>query len=142
MSEKKEVKEVKVKKNFEGTTKITIGKKEYDIVKKGFEQARQIPRLLKWLTKYVIPAMDNLDGLEISESISTRDIFRLIGVLGDTLDDNALADLYILVIGCSQDEMAEYFDLNVLIDAVVCLWSSESVYREVISRFFSTTPSE
>jgi len=127
---------------FKDTTTIELGNKTFDIVKKGGAQARQIPILIKWLSKYVLPSIGKLDGIEISDKITTPTMLRLIGLLGETLDDEALTTLFKFVFGCSEAEVEKHFDLLLLVDAIVCLWESESVYREVVSRFFSTTQSE
>lgn len=118
------------------TTEIEVGEKTYDLNKKGRSQAEQISNLIRWLSKYgtdIAEEITNEDG-DVSVPGNTQEIFS---VLNGVVSADALIDLFVVVVGCSEKEADEHFDIIYLIDGVQALLMQER-YIKVINRFFST----
>lgn len=123
----------------EKTTVITVAGEEFDVVKRGYDQAEQVISLMRWLSKYGTPALEGARGEDGElEAENAEDVLGILGKVFEVLDPGALIDLYVLILGCSRDFAMEYFDIAVLIDAVITVYEEQPSFRKVFDRFFST----
>lgn len=118
-------------------TSIEVGGVEYELHKTGADQAKQISDLLNWLGSYG----EQLAGAVISEQDSEEALsalgstMGLIASIGKVSSQQALLDLFVVVIGCTKKVANEYFSVMKLVDGVEVLLSQEE-YAKVLNRFF------
>lgn len=118
---------------------VTVGEKEYPLIKRGRAQAEQVSQLLNWLSVY---GSDFFASVTDSEgNISLGSIPEIITKLAGVVNTNALMELYMLVTGCSMEEADEYFDIAQMIDVAIELFEKQPSFKKVINRFFSRKPS-
>lgn len=120
-------------------TKVTIGGKEYELIKTGYDQAVQISALGNWLGNYGLPVLDKLgkDGGEFGAD-SNSQLFSAILV---SLTPEALVTLFDVIIGCGLKDSKQYFDITVLIESIEVVWDRQVALRNLVNRFFSSTDS-
>ena len=118
---------------------ITIGEKDFNLIKTGRDQAEQVIAVGKWLSQYGLPALQMLADEE--GVIQVESGFELLGALIEHLTADALIDLFALVIGCTANFANKQFADDILIDAVELLYGSQPAFQKIIARFFSPTTS-
>lgn len=119
---------------------IKVGDSVYSVVKSGREQAKQVARLTKWLSKYGITAINSVKGKTVDGNDTAQTIEVMLELFG-ALSEDALLELFGLVTGCTQDEAEKYFDVADLIDAVVIVYEEQPSIRRLVERFFSVPAS-
>jgi hypothetical protein len=117
---------------------VEVGGKEYELVKRGYDQAAQVIQVGKWLTEYGMPVISTLDVEEEGE----RSYLDMFAKLFENLEPEALLSLFSVVIGCTQKVSKEYFDIGILIESITILWDNQPGIRSVVQRFFSSQSSE
>ncbi len=114
---------------------VTVGEKQYPVIKKGRAQAEQALAFSRWLSAYGSPIFAKFsEGQDIE---SGGDGIAFIGKILDSLTPDALIDLFAVLIGCSKDESEENFDVAVLIDVLIETYNRQPAVRRIIERFFS-----
>jgi hypothetical protein len=128
-------------------TKVTLGTKEYYLIKNGMAQASQMSELAKWLAKHGMPIFEALtdrsekaakENEENEKRTSTTDLFMIIL---DHVTPEALIDLFSVIVGCTRKMSEKYFDVGILMDATMVVWDNQPGIRRLVNRFFSTTDS-
>jgi len=115
---------------------ITVGEKEYELIKTGRDQAEQLVSFGRWLGKHVFPmfsSISNPDGTV--PEMNYQDIFKLIF---EGLDVDAVMELFILLVGCTRKEADKHFEIGVLFDSLTVVWENQPGLRRTLERFFST----
>ncbi len=120
-------------------TVFTIGEKEYNVVKKGVAQARQVSALGRWLSVYGAPAIRSFQADESMQNATTFDI--LVNLLG-LLSDEALLELFSMIFGCGMDEANEYFEVDMLVEGMISLYQNQPAIKRLANRFFSAPKSK
>lgn len=117
---------------------IEVGGKEYRIIKTGRAQAEQVIQLTRWISKYGIPALNsmNTDGIDAENGLA------FITTVVEQLDADALIDLFIVLVGCSEEDAEVYFDVAILIEVAIEVYNRQPALRRIIERFFSAQDSE
>lgn len=116
-------------------TTVTVGDKEYDLDKTGRSQAEQISNIIGWLSQYGNNISEEITDEEGNISLS-RNPFEVLAMMNKILSTDAMIELFVVVIGCTEEEAEEHFDIITLIDGVQAVLQQER-YRKVITRFFS-----
>lgn len=122
----------------EENTKFVIGGVEYDVVKRGFAQAKQISAATRFLAKHGAPALRKLSDGDFEKMGG----FELIVEVLSSLDENALVELFQLAFGMPRSAAEEEFDINILVDGLTATYNYSPSIRKLIDRFFSPTSSE
>jgi len=120
-------------------TEFVVDGQEFNVVKRGYGQAKQIAEFGRWLNRHGAPAIHKLtreDG-----GIEAPDTFRLVLALLDTLTPEAMIDLYCTVLGCEKELANEHFEVDVLVEALIALYHNQPAIQKAVSRFFSITVS-
>lgn len=116
---------------------VTVAGKDYLVVKSGREQATQVLKLTRWLRNYG-PALYN----EItSDDEVGKPGLAFIGRIIDALNEDALIDLFGVVVGCPAEVSEQHFDIAVLIESAIAVYEQQPAIRKLIDRFFSDSPS-
>jgi hypothetical protein len=118
---------------------VTVGEKEYQVIKTGRAQAEQVVLISRWISKYGFRALKNIskDGtVEVESGVD------FISQIIDNLTADALIELFVALIGCSKEDAEVYFDIAVLIDVLVEVYNNQPAVRKLIDRFFSGTQSQ
>jgi hypothetical protein len=113
---------------------------EFNVVKKGYGQAKQIAEFGRWLNRHGAPVIQKLTGED--GGLEAPDTFQLVLALLDTLTPEAMIDLYCTVLGCERELANQHFEIDILVDALVALYHNQPAIQKVVSRFFSITVSE
>ena len=92
--------------------KITVNEVEYELVKTGRAQAQQVAKFTGWLSRYGVKAAQSLQNTDESAG----GIGVILGFV-ENLNDDALIELFEIVIGCSREVAEVYFDVADLLDA-------------------------
>ena len=124
----------------EKSSVFEVGGKEFELVKRGREQAEQVIQLGKWLNQYGLPAVQDMASEEGEVKFSSG--FGMIGDIIEALSVDALIDLYVLALGCSAAFANKNFDISDLIDIIEAVYDTQPSIGKVISRFFSQDTSE
>jgi hypothetical protein len=119
-------------------TVFTIGEKEYDVVKKGIAQARQVADASRWLATYGTPAFKKFAETD-TENMGG---FQIALLVLQEMNENALVQLFQTVFGCSRQVAEEEFDVSVLIDGLVAMYNNAPAIRKLTDRFFSAPSSD
>ncbi len=121
---------------------FVIADEVFNLVKKGRAQAEQVHAIGRWLASYggelaeiIFNRKDDLDEADMLGGLS------MLGEIASVLTADALIDLYIIVIGCSEEFAEENFDVVDLIEAVQTIYQEHETVRMVIDRFFSESSS-
>lgn len=114
---------------------VTIVGKKYNLVKRGKEQAVQVVELGRWINKYGIPAA--LGMADDKGNIAFEDGMQLLSKVIEAVSPEALLSLFTTIVGCSDSVTDKYFDVGVLVDALVYVYENQPVVSKVIKRFFS-----
>ena len=117
---------------------VMVGDVEYNLFKTGAAQAKQVSDLLNWLGDYgeklaSVLVSDSEEGEEPASALGST--WDMISAIGKVSSPEALVDLFLVVIGCNEEEAEKYFSLNTLIDGVQVLLSQKE-YAKVLNRFF------
>jgi hypothetical protein len=123
-----------ISKNEEGLVVAVIGDVSYPLVKTGRAQARQVTSFTTWLSKYGAQALQGLQASNDADS-GMGILLRFI----QSLDEDALIDLFEVVIGCPKEASELHFDAADLIEACVALYSDSPTIKRLVDRFFSDT---
>lgn len=118
---------------------VEFGGKKFDLVKTGRAQARQVYWITRWLSKYGVAALRNIS--ESGTQLNTEQGLEFLGKLMENLNEDALIDLFVAATGCEKEEAEVYFDIAILVDAVIKIWDNQPSIRKLIERFFSSTKS-
>ncbi len=119
---------------------VIVGGKEYQLVKKGYEQAQQVTALSKWLAEHGIPIFEKLSTEAGEQGLtSNTDLFK--AVL-DNLSPDALVELFAVIVGCTPKVAKAEFDIGILIDSATTVWDNQPGLRRLVNRFFFSTDSE
>lgn len=118
---------------------VLVGEKEYVVVKTGRAQAEQVLNVSKWIATHGMAAVSNMEqgGKDIQSETGLEFLWEVI----NSLTPDALIDMFIVVTGCTKEEAELYFDISVLVDAVVLIYEKQPAVRRLIERFFSTPAS-
>jgi hypothetical protein len=119
---------------------VEIAGKQFELVKKGREQAEQVIQLGKWVNEYGVPALASMMNEE--GEISFVSGFDLLGDILQNISVDALIDLYVVVIGCTKGFANKNFDIAVLIDTLAQVYDAQPSLGKVLSRFFSQGTSD
>lgn len=118
---------------------VEVNGQQYDVIKTGRAQADQVLRITRWLAKYGVKAFrqtqKDTDKFEISDGMEF-----ITGIL-ESLTSDALVDMFQAIIGCAKEDAELYFDIAVLIEAVVMVYEGQPSVKRLIDRFFSTPSS-
>lgn len=114
---------------------INIGNKDYQLIKRGKEQADQVILFTQWLTQYALPIFEKFSNPEGSTDLSYIDLLSL---LLDKLSSEALVSLFSVLVGCSYKVAEKEFDIGILIEAATVVWDNQPGLQRVVKRFFST----
>lgn len=117
----------------EQPTTVEVGGVAYDVVKTGRAQARQVAQLTKWISKHGSKAARAMDVKEGETPNGIDIVMKFV----EALDEDALVDLFTLIIGCPKEDTEVYFDISVLIDAVVMVYTRQPAVQKIADRFFS-----
>jgi len=114
---------------------VMVGDKEYNLIKTGVAQAKQVSDLLNWIGDYG----DRLAGVLVTDDTNPASAlgstWALIAAIGKVSSQEALLDLFVVVIGCSDKEAEKFFSIGTLVDGAQALLSQEE-YAKVLNRFF------
>jgi len=119
---------------------VTVGEKQYAVIKTGRAQARQVLQLTRWIGKHgskAFGAFRNDDEFKIDNATGLDFIQRF----AEALDEDALIDLFQLLVGCSMEEAETYFDVATLIEVVIAVYNGQPAVGRLIDRFFSPSNS-
>jgi hypothetical protein len=119
---------------------LKVANKEYNLIKKGRDQAEQAIQLGVWINTYGLPAAMNITDEE--GNVETDNILLLIGKILEQLNADALLSLYALVIGCTNRVADKHFDIGDLMDSLSYVYENQIGFRRLVSRFFSQVNSE
>jgi hypothetical protein len=118
---------------------LIIEGREYQLVTRGRQQARQVAGLTKWASRYGAGVYDELQSQGTSgEEGGIQFLLNIIGML----NDDALIDLFQALSGCTTEEAELYFDAATLIEAGIVVYEKHPTVRKLLDRFFSTSDSE
>lgn len=119
---------------------VTIGDKEYRVIKTGRAQAEQVAHLTRWLSVHGARAIARVqeDANLMGENLSGVESFvRFLGVL----DADAIIDLFIVLTGCTKEEAEVYFDIAIMVDVAIEVYNRQTSLRRLLDRFFSQSNS-
>jgi len=120
---------------------VTIGKNEYKMIKTGRAQAEQVLALTRWISKYGLSAIKQLQD-EGGGEIAADTGWEFLSKIVEYLTADALIDLFQAMTGCTKKEAEEYFDIAILIDVIIEVYEGNPSVRRLIDRFFSEPDSE
>ncbi len=115
-----------------------IDGKNYNVVKRGREQARQVTLIGSWLVKHGAPTVRAIQGAEGLEDMSGIEV---IGQALSTLSEDSLIDLFQVVFGCDKKVAEESFDIALLIDGAMAMYNGHPAIQKLVNRFFSGSTS-
>ena len=121
-------------------TQVVIGKKRYELVTHGRQQAIQMAGITRWASRYGADIYTSLQN-QGSKQQAEGGIQFLLDILG-MLDADAMIGLFQAFTGCSVEEAELYFDAAVLIEAGIVVYEKHPTVRNLLNRFFSTSDSE
>lgn len=116
---------------------VTVGGEKYAIIKTGRAQAEQVLLLTKWVSKHGLPALEG-----VSDDIDADNGLLFITELVEHLTADALIDLFVVLVGCSEEDAEIYFDISILVDVAFEVYNRQPALRRIIERFFSAPSSE
>lgn len=114
---------------------LEIGKKKYDPIKKGRDQAEQSLEFSRWLLAYGTPIAEEVQKNQNTDGIS---IILIIRKAVEKLSVDSLIELFSLIYGCSTKEAEDYFDIGLLVEGVITVWDNQPGLRRVVNRFLSS----
>lgn len=122
------------------TASVIVDNVHYPLIKSGRAQAKQVVYFTKWISKYGIPALEAVrsEGGEVSKDSGLEFLSRLV----EYLNDDALIDLFVAVVGCTPEVAEVHFSIDVLIDSLMAVYDGQPALRRIIDRFFSQPSSE
>jgi hypothetical protein len=121
---------------------IEVGGKEYRVVKTGRAQAQQVVRMTKWISKHGMRAIKEMRRDIPSSSMEDMSGVEFLGAFVEALDEDALIDLFMALIGCDKEDAEVYFDISILIDVAILVYNHQPALQKLIDRFLSTSNSE
>lgn len=120
-------------------TVFSIGGQDINVIKKGRDYARQSGRIMSWLSRYGITAIQQVRESGLYTEGQEVEIYTfLTTALGLVLDEEALIELAIAVLAEDKALIEENFDPGWLIDAMLLTWQEQAGIRYAIRRFAST----
>lgn len=119
---------------------VTVGEKQYQVIKTGRAQASQVIALTKWINRHGVPSIKAIQEKGVLDNAGGNVDF-LLGIL-DVLTEDAVVDLFTVAVGCSPEESEIYFDVATLIDAVAAIYQGQPAIQRLVDRFFSQSVSE
>jgi hypothetical protein len=117
-------------------TTVVVAGKEYELVKKGLEQAQQVIDFGSWVSEYGLGPLQDMS--EIEGNVSNE---QMLSKLFSSLTPDALIELFSVIIGCPKTVSKKEFDIGTLIDGILIVWDNQPGIRSVVQRFFSTQSS-
>lgn len=129
---------VEEEKSVKEPSYVEVGGKNYLIVKTGRAQAEQVILLTKWIAKHGMPALQKAQTEQRSATTEVNGVQFIIEII-ENLDADALIDLFVAAIGCSKEDAEVYFDIAILIDAVILIYNEQPAIKKLLDRFFSTS---
>jgi hypothetical protein len=117
---------------------VNVAGVDYKIVKTGRAQAEQTVKVTKWLSRYGLPAIEKLNS---DSRAKAEGGLEFVNLLIESLDADALLDLFTALVGCEPEVTEVHFDVAVLLDTVVEVYNNQPAVRKLIERFFSTQDS-
>ena len=105
---------------------------EYNVIKRGIGQARQVADLGRWLAEHGTEAYRAV----LAEGDAAGGVQMVAAVLS-TLSGESLIELYVLVFGCPVEAAEECFEIDTLIDGIVALYENSKAIKRLVGRFFS-----
>jgi hypothetical protein len=122
---------------------VEVGEVQYRVVKTGRAQAEQVLLITKWITRYGMPAIQEMQK-EKSGTLEFNSGLDFISGVLDHLTADALIDLFQALVGCPKEDAEVYFDISILIDVLIRVYNENTAIQRVLERFFSiqdSTPS-
>lgn len=114
---------------------VMVGTKEYNLEKKGREQAKQLSDIIRWLAQYSPPLFKAFSN-EAGDLVFGNVLDNIVKI-SEVVSTDSLLELFVVVTGCSEKEAEKHFDIIDLIDGIIILFDNPK-YRKVVDRFFST----
>ena len=116
----------------EVSTIFEIDGVEYNVVKRGIGQARQVADLGRWLAEHGTEAYRAV----LAEGDAAGGVQMVAAVLS-TLSAEFLLELYVLVFGCPYEAAEECFEVDTLVDGIFSLYENSKAIKRLVGRFFS-----
>ena len=113
-------------------TTFEIDGVEYNVIKRGIGQARQVADLGRWLADHGTQAYRAV----LSEGDGASGVQMVAAVLG-TLSGEALIEVYVLVFGCPVAVAEECFEIDTLVEGILALYENSKAIKRLVGRFFS-----
>ena len=105
---------------------------EYNVIKRGMGQARQVADLGRWLAEHGAEAYRAV----LAEGDGAGGVQMVAAVLS-TLSGESPIGWYVLVFGCPVEAAEEYFEIDTLIDGILALYENSKAIKRLVGRFFS-----
>lgn len=120
---------------------VAVGEQKYPVIKVGRAQAEQVVRITRWLSRHGARAIKEMQT-DPNVNVAGLGGVEVLGKFVETLDADALIDLFYALIGCSKEEAELYFDIATLIEVAVEVYERQTSVRRLIDRFFSSGSSK
>jgi hypothetical protein len=112
---------------------VDVGGKEFQVIKTGRAQARQVVQLTRWVAEHGYRAARN-----IKDTSGKTSGVEFLAKFVEALDENAMIDLFTALIGCEKEDSELYFDVAILVDAAIAIYTKQPAVQRLVERFFST----
>lgn len=116
---------------------VVVGGQEYRVIKTGRAQAEQVAGLAKWISKHGTRAFRNMNINPQDQGSGLQIVLMFI----ESLDADALVDLFTVMVGCPKEVSEVYFDIADLVDVVINVYERNNSLKKLIDRFFSSASS-
>jgi len=115
---------------------FSIGGRQIKLVKTGADYARQSGRIMSWLGRHGIKAIQALQESGIYEEDQQVGVYEfLLTAISLVLDEEALLELAAAVTAEDRKFIDKYFDPGWLYDAVEVIWNEQAGIRYAVQRF-------
>jgi hypothetical protein len=113
---------------------IQVSGKQIEVVRRGFEQAKQIAALSKWLSRYVAPVVTESVAMLDRENATAAAFTVLVNILS-SVEPEALIELGCVITGEDEEFVKENFDLDWVIEGAMELMQQKALMR-LLEPFF------
>lgn len=116
-------------------THFPVGDSVLNLITVGRAQARQIAHLGRWLSQHGQRVMAVVGSRQDEEPGLLNGITFLAELL-NSLDEDALLEIFQIILGVDEKFAEKYFDVAVLLDAAILVYQEHPSVRKLLDRFF------